>query len=637
MWFDDQGVVELGGQVGGRGGEGCVFEVRNRQRLLAKIYHQAPAPRKVDKLEYLARSATLDLLLYAAWPRSLLRDDTNRVRGFLMPWVQGKEIHQLLAPKERFLEFPGKGWDFLVHVARNCAAAFESAHEAGAVIGDVNEGNFLVGRDGIARLIDCDSFQVSNGSSTWSCDVGVEFWTPPELQGCNFRGLRRTANHDRFGLAVLIFKLLFMNRHPFSGVNAPELSQAIKEFLFAFSAQAANRGVRPPPYSLPITSFPDSYRELFERAFLKGSENDARPHARQWVQALDVLLRNLSTCQQDASHKYPRNLRICPWCEIARAGGPHFFLTVTMTVPVSGANLASVWETIVRMQRVSVFVPPLDHLKFPSVQPAPLQPQITAVRAGFVVGALVMVLGLILTVTGSVLLGLAITMLGCGMVTNGVYSPEYAVEKRRRRDILAQKRRELISKHQEFSHFATSFSADFDQKRNELQKTYERMMRLDEERATELRRLEAAKWQLQLNEFLDKQLISRSDIPGLGPIRKSRLLHYGIESALDVTPDMSVPGFGPKNVRLLLAWRQKFEWRFTYDPSKGVPAQELNQVNARFSGLRHQLGSELEKGAKLINTLNATARARADQLQAQFETLLEATAQAEADLNAFTH
>lgn len=65
-----------------------------------------------------------------------------------MPFVKGKEIHQLFGPRERFVEFPSVGWDSLVHVARNCAAAFNSVHDLGVVIGDVNEGNLLVTSDG---------------------------------------------------------------------------------------------------------------------------------------------------------------------------------------------------------------------------------------------------------------------------------------------------------------------------------------------------------------------------------------------------------------------------------------------------------------------------------------------------------
>lgn len=640
MWLDENGAVELGRQIGRRGGEGSVFEVTGRAGVIAKVYHEAPTPEKVAKLNFLTRAVTPDLLRHAAWPAALLWDERRHPRGFTMPFVQGKEIHSLFDRTERAVEFPAKGWDFLVHVARNCAVAFESVHAVGAIIGDVNEGNFLVGRDGIARLIDCDSYQVRHGNTTWTCNVGVPFWTAPELQGKDFRNLERTANHDRFGLAVLIFKLLFMGRHPFAGIPTTHadimLEDMIERHLFAYSSQAPALGVRPPPFSLPLTSLPESYRLLFDRAFLKGSENDARPHAKQWVQALDVLLRNLTQCAQDSSHKFPRNLSKCPWCEIARAGGPTFFIAVSLTVPVQGTDIVSAWEAITRIQRITIAVTPLEQIKFPVVQPSPLPPGLKAVRPQFLIGSMLIAAGLILIFSGALLPGLIAIMFGCGLVTGGLRGREYGAEKARRFQFLEQKRKELAARHQELTRFTASLESDFDTKRGDAQKAYERLMRLDQERMAEVRKLEAAKRQLQLNEFLDHQLISHVDIPGLGPVKKSRLFHYGIESALDIRPDMTIPGFGPVNKGYLLAWRQSCEWRFHYDPAKGIPAQEMNQLNARFSSLRHQLTSQLTSGAKSLASLNASARSRSVQLQAQLDNLIQQTAQAAAELKALT-
>jgi DNA-binding helix-hairpin-helix protein with protein kinase domain len=51
----------------------------------------------------------------------------------------------------------------------------------------------------------------------------VAQFTPPEIQKSrqHFR-MERTANHDNFGLAILIFQLLFFGRHPYSGVYSRE-------------------------------------------------------------------------------------------------------------------------------------------------------------------------------------------------------------------------------------------------------------------------------------------------------------------------------------------------------------------------------------------------------------------------------
>ncbi len=65
-----------------------------------------------------------------------------------------------------------------------------------------------------------------------------------------------------------------------------------------------------------------------------------------------------------------------------------------------------------------------------------------------------------------------------------------AAEKTRRFQTVEQKRKELHARCQELAHFAKSFELDFENKRSETQKAYERLMRLDQERAVELRKLE---------------------------------------------------------------------------------------------------------------------------------------------------
>ena len=67
------------------------------------------------------------------------------------------------------------------------------------------------------RLIGCDSFQITAGGRCFTCDVGVPMFTPPELQERSLTGVIRSENHDNFGLAVVIFQVLFMGSHPFAG------------------------------------------------------------------------------------------------------------------------------------------------------------------------------------------------------------------------------------------------------------------------------------------------------------------------------------------------------------------------------------------------------------------------------------
>src|SRR4029077_19296035 len=122
----------------------------------------------------------------------------------------------LYVPKLRLQEFPQADWRFLVRAAENVARAFDFIHQAGVVIGDVNHSNLLVANDATVKCIDCDSFQISAGSERWLCRVGTGDYQPPEMQQLtSYEQVVRTPNHDNFGLAVTIFRLLFAGRHPF--------------------------------------------------------------------------------------------------------------------------------------------------------------------------------------------------------------------------------------------------------------------------------------------------------------------------------------------------------------------------------------------------------------------------------------
>src|SRR5207302_109259 len=108
-------------------------------------------------------------------------------------------------------------WRFLIRTARNCAAAMTVIHDAGIVVGDVNQGGFLVTRDALVNVIDCDSFQIRTAIETYLCEVAVPEFLPPELHGRPLATTNRTPNHDAFGLAIIIFRLLMLGRHPFAG------------------------------------------------------------------------------------------------------------------------------------------------------------------------------------------------------------------------------------------------------------------------------------------------------------------------------------------------------------------------------------------------------------------------------------
>ena len=181
--------VSLGRELG-RGGEAVVYEVAGRSDLVAKIYHSAPGIVYQTKLRALVTVSSADLLRFAAWPAALLYDSQS-LRGFTMPRITGfGEIHALYGVAHRRREFPSADWQFLIHAALNCAVSVGAVHQRGFVIGDVNQKNVLVSPQAMVRLLDCDSFQVNVAGKVLPCEVGVLEYTPPELQGRSFAGVR---------------------------------------------------------------------------------------------------------------------------------------------------------------------------------------------------------------------------------------------------------------------------------------------------------------------------------------------------------------------------------------------------------------------------------------------------------------
>src|SRR5262249_4376713 len=157
-------------------------------------------------------------------------------------------------------------------------------------------------------------------------------YTPPELQGRSLRGLVRTVNHDRFGLAVVLFQLLFVGRHPYAGryLGAGDLpfERMIAECRFAYAATARALEMERPPPPPPLGAVSPDLVRLFERAFLRGAEAGGRPSATEWVEALERFRAQLRPCPADSGHRFPTHLTDCPWCAIAAGGGPNYFLGV---------------------------------------------------------------------------------------------------------------------------------------------------------------------------------------------------------------------------------------------------------------------------------------------------------------------
>ena len=246
------------------GGEGDVYDIKNHPDLVVKIYNDKKQSKKqafkklIDKIEAMCEICDNDIIQKAGWPHKIVYLNFNPV-GFVMNKIKyANPIHQLFDTIDRKEKFLDNNWKYNLFVARNLACAVDVLHSKNVVIGDINESNFLIGNrtkaqndgvydfqdNGIVYSIDCDSFQIISRKKEFLSAVKRPEYFPPELYGADLHNTIRTKNHDNFGLAVMIFQLLMLGKHPYSGIGAPgDITESICGGYFPYGQNAINKNI----------------------------------------------------------------------------------------------------------------------------------------------------------------------------------------------------------------------------------------------------------------------------------------------------------------------------------------------------------------------------------------------------------
>lgn len=326
--------VQTGERIG-RGGEGEVYAIAGDATSAVKLYLKPDVAHEA-KIGSMIAVRLAEKCTSAAFPQQLVHHSDGSFAGFTMRRVgDSQPVFELFATGSRRERFPRADWAFLVRTAANVARAVAQVHAAGAVIGDINSSGVLVSQRATVTLIDADSFQVDGHR----CRVGMPEYTPPELQNTRFGDVDRTADHDAFGLAVMIFQLLALGRHPYAGVRslrAMPLETAITQGRFAYSL-IREVGSKPPTAALSLQNLPLGARTLLEQAF--ALRMGPRPSAAEWVGELTLLEAGLVRCRSNTAHVIPTLGLPCPWCPIEKQlGRPLFAAPLARSVPQPGAR-----------------------------------------------------------------------------------------------------------------------------------------------------------------------------------------------------------------------------------------------------------------------------------------------------------
>lgn len=639
--FTSKGMPVVLGRELGKGGEGAVFEVPTLNNQVAKLYHKVPDTKKQAKLSFMASTVDAQLLSYVAWPQETLHlSPCGPIVGFLMPKVAGKNpIHMVYSPAHRRQDYPKATWDFLLYVARNIAVSFETVHAHGHVIGDVNQNSFLVGRDSKVVLIDSDSFQVNARGSLHLCEVGVSHFTPPELQSLSsFDSFTRTTNHDNFGLALLIFHVLFGGRHPFSGVPirsgvGDALETDIKNFRYAYARDSQTRGFKPPPRSIPVSMLPEAMESMFHLAFTEqGASTAARPSAHQWVVALDGLRGHLKRCNNSNMHVYPGHLGKCPWCEIEQQGVVYFVdLGATFSPVSSGFVLTQVWGLIQAVPAPSPIILPSPSSNSVKAQPLPAGVSSEGSIIFYRLVVVAIVFAIIVAAPGAWFLALPAGWAGWTMA-GSAGSSERAAEKMKRRAAYesAKKAYDQLTERAKKEAGPEGFHA----RKVALAKMREELEGLPHAEKRELDKLHSTAHERQKQKYLDTCFIDSASISGVGVARKAALRSFGIETAADVTKNrvMQVRGFGESLTRAVLDWRASCERRFRFNPAAAVSQSDRNLVRAKYAAKRTALEHSLAAAPAELQQFRQRATSRRTTLQPQLEAAARRLAQTNADL-----
>ncbi|BDS13260.1 protein kinase domain-containing protein [Aureispira anguillae] len=299
------------------GGEGNLYTIVSPKELsdyVAKIYHPHKLSKtREEKINYLAQypplNSTDDRTTHNSviWVKDALYDNRKFV-GFIMPYTSGEKLEILCTPKiprklrsewGRF-EFKksSRAVELRMKLCFNICAAIHQVHAMERyVLVDMKPDNIVIQSNGLVSIVDTDSVEViEDGKSLFDAPVATPEYTPPEhYEELNYDPTERE-EWDRFGLGVILYKLLF-GIHPFAASSGPPYEQLtslhdkIKHGLFVHHPAKKNSfRIIPPPHKA-FYQLDRSLQDLFMRCFIDGHHNpELRPSAEEWCAAILLAL-----------------------------------------------------------------------------------------------------------------------------------------------------------------------------------------------------------------------------------------------------------------------------------------------------------------------------------------------------------
>lgn len=299
--FLENGKTFVLGKELGRGGEGCVYELLDDDKV-AKIYFQG----KVTNLlkEKISRMISSKLcILGVCWPEMWVLNDLNQRVGYVMPKARGCPLAtSVFQPQLLKSKFPSWTKKDLVKLAITIFEKINQLHRKNVILGDINENNMLVVSPEEVYFVDADSYQIEG----FPCPVGTQLFCAPEILAKNreykkrygkerkFSSFLRTKQEEYFAIATLLFRILVPGKPPYSQTGEENITNNIMEMNFPYQCGEHNAcGVPLGKWRFIWSHLSRKLKEAFYGTFKKGevySFPNKRLDAQGWLNLLKNYL-----------------------------------------------------------------------------------------------------------------------------------------------------------------------------------------------------------------------------------------------------------------------------------------------------------------------------------------------------------
>ena len=228
LFFENNIPIRIIQQLGNSGGEGTVY--LTNQNTAIKLFN--------DKVNKTTKEAKIDLLISKRieleginLPIQKVYDEKKVFIGFEMNLAQGETVQNCIFIRTGLLKkFPDWNRINLATLALTILNKIEVLHTNKIIIGDINPYNIMVNQDHEVYFIDTDSFQIDK----FPCTVGTTLFTPPSLQGADFKKILRSKDDEYFSIAVLLFMIFLPGKNPFAYRGGGDLGETIKAQNFSY-------------------------------------------------------------------------------------------------------------------------------------------------------------------------------------------------------------------------------------------------------------------------------------------------------------------------------------------------------------------------------------------------------------------